>query len=86
MTFMPSQNPFQGKKPRNCEEGNSLPFLFRQVNVFFQDHNAEVITEVEQFESFFNFLNTLGGAMALWLGITIVGAFEIIEWVARYAH
>ena len=54
--------------------------------MFFQDHNAEVITEVEQFESFFNFLNTLGGAMALWLGITIVGAFEIIEWVARYAH
>ena len=51
--------------------------------MFFADHLIEEITEAEQFPTFFNFLNTLGGAMALWLGVTLVAVFEIIEWLIR---
>jgi len=56
---------------------------YLKVNIFFADHQVEVITESEQFPSIFNFLSALGGSMSLWLGITIVGAFEVIEWLFR---
>ena len=44
------------------------------------------ITENKQFPDIFNFLNTLGGATALWLGITLVGMFEAFEWMARLVY
>ena len=57
-----------------------------QVNIFYGTHNVEEITESEQFPSIFHFFNTLGGATALWLGVTLVGMFESFEWLCRLLY
>ena len=53
------------------------------MNIFYGTHDVEEIKESEQFPTLFNFLNTLGGATALWLGVTLVGMFECLEWLSR---
>ena len=57
-----------------------------QVNVFFRTHDVTEITENKQFPDIFNFLNTLGGATGLWMGITLLAIFEAFEWMARLVY
>merc|ERR1712110_634967 len=59
---------------------------YLMVNIFYGTHNVLEIKETEQFPNIFNFLNTLGGAVALWLGVTLVGMFESFEWVCRLLY
>jgi len=56
---------------------------FIQANFFFANKQAELITESPKYPTAFDFFQDLGGAMSLWLGITLVGAFEVIEWLIR---
>ena len=51
--------------------------------MFYQEDQVTEIVEKKQFSNFFVFLNTLGGALALWLGISFVAFFEVVEWIVR---
>ena len=65
-----------------CLPSNFTLQLF-QANIFYGTHDVEEIVESEQFPDIFNFFNTLGGATALWLGLSMVAVFEWVEWVSR---
>ena len=54
------------------------------VNVFFKSLNVEKTTEFKQYTPL-QFLNALGGAMSLWLGISLVAIFEYFEFLLRLA-
>ena len=51
-----------------------------QVNVYFKTLNTHMVTESEYYD-----INTMiyafGGALSLYLGISLVMVFEIFEWI-----
>ena len=57
-----------------------------QVKVFYRDMNVRKVEEIKEYPSVFNLLNSLGGALSLWLGISFIALFEIVELVARLIH
>ena len=57
-----------------------------QVKVFYRDMNVRKVEEIKEYPSVFNLLNSLGGALSLWLGISFIALFEIVELVVRLIH
>ena len=57
-----------------------------QVKVFYRDMNVKKVEEIKEYPSVFNLLNSLGGALSLWLGISFIALFEIVELVVRLIH
>ena len=61
---------------------NFVSLLF-QINVFYESLDKEDITEIPQYPSIADFLNTLGGALSLFLGASFVQILEILEIILR---
>ncbi len=57
--------------------------LLLQVNIFLRTKSVQDIAEVEQF-TFMSLLSSLGGALSLYLGITLVSIFEVLELLVRF--
>ena len=57
-----------------------------QVKVFYRDMHVRKVEEIKEYPSVFNLLNSLGGALSLWLGISFIALFEIVELVVRIIH
>ena len=61
---------------------NLFAFGF-QVNVFFESLDVDEVQEKRQYSSIFDFLNTLGGALSLFLGASLISILEIWEVILR---
>ena len=59
--------------------------MFFQLNVFFKSLSVETVAESAEY-TWQSFLSTLGGARSLWLGITFLQIFEVIELGARFMY
>ena len=57
--------------------------FYFQVNIYFESLDEDVIQEMKQFPSIFDFLNTLGGALSLWLGVSLISYLEGLEIIIR---
>ena len=58
-------------------------FFNFQVNIYFESLDEDVIQEMKQFPSIFDFLNTLGRALSLWLGVSLISYLEGLEIIIR---
>ena len=54
-----------------------------QVNIFYRSNNVEEIREVPQYPSNIAVLNALGGALSLWLGLSLLTACDCVELLFR---
>ena len=54
-----------------------------QVKIFFKDMTVIKVTQSEEFPDVWSFLGSLGGAMSLYLGTSLIAAFELLEFVFR---
>ena len=54
-----------------------------QVNVFFESLDVEDVQENPKFPTIWDFLNTLGGALSLFLGASLISIMEIFEIMLR---
>ena len=51
--------------------------------MFFESLDVEEVTEKKQYPTVWDFLHTLGGALALFLGASLISTLEILEIVFR---
>ena len=56
---------------------------FAKVKIYFKDMSVLEVMGREEFPDMFSFLSTLGGAMSLYLGMSIIAAFELLEFLIR---
>ena len=56
---------------------------FAKVKIYFKDMSVLEVLGKEEFPDVFSFLSTLGGAMSLYLGMSIIAAFELLEFLIR---
>ena len=56
------------------------------MKLYYKDMSVQKIEEVKEFPSFINVLNSLGGALSLWLGISFIAIFEVVELMFRFVH
>ena len=54
-----------------------------QINIFFETLDVEEVKETPQYPTIFEFLNTLGGALSLFLGASLISIFEVLEVLIR---
>ena len=54
-----------------------------QVNIFFESLDVEDVQENPKFPTIWDFLNTLGGALSLFLGASLISVMEIFEIMLR---
>ena len=45
--------------------------------------NVVKVTQSEEFPDIWSFLGSLGGAMSLYLGMSLIAAFELLEFILR---
>ena len=57
--------------------------VYLQVKIFYKDLNIQIVTQSEEFPDIWSFMSNLGGAMSLYLGVSIIAAFELLEFVIR---
>ena len=57
-------------------------FLF-QINIFFETLDVEEVKETPEYPTIFDFLNTLGGALSLFLGASLISILEVLEVIIR---
>ena len=57
-----------------------------QVKVFYRDLYVKKVEEIAEFPSPLSLMNSLGGALSLWLGISFIALFEIVELFIRLAY
>ena len=63
-----------------------MTFLMFQVNVYFGTLNVENISEEPKYPNFTSFFPTIGGILSLYLGLTLVNLFEILEFSIRLIY
>ena len=51
---------------------------FLQMNLVFEQPNAQIISD-KPVMTIDNLLSSVGGALSLWLGVTLMFVFEVIE-------
>ena len=49
-----------------------------QVSIYFSDLKVKTVVENEEFPTVWSFLSTLGGAVSLYLGISLIAVFELL--------
>ena len=54
-----------------------------QVNIFFNSMDVKHITQTPKYSSGYEVLGNLGGALSLYLGISLLGVFEVVEFIIR---
>ena len=54
-----------------------------QVSIYFSDFKVKTVVENEEFPTVWSFLSTLGGAVSLYLGISLIAVFELLELFIR---
>ena len=59
--------------------GLSSQFDSFQINIFFESLDVEEVKESPQFATIWDLLNSLGGALSLFLGVSLISIFEIFE-------
>ena len=59
--------------------GLSSQFDLFQINIFFESLDVEEVKESPQFATIWDLLNSLGGALSLFLGVSLISIFEIFE-------
>ncbi|ESO89679.1 hypothetical protein LOTGIDRAFT_218777 [Lottia gigantea] len=58
---------------------------FIKLNIYYEDLNYENITEEEDYETA-QFISDVGGTVGLWIGLSILSIFELVELVVRILH
>ena len=58
-------------------------FNCKQVNIFFESLDVEEVKEKKQYPTVWDFLNTLGGALSLFIGASLTSTLEILELFLR---
>ena len=57
--------------------------VYLQVKIFYKDLNIQIVTQSEEFPDIWSFMSNLGGAMSLYLGVSLISAFELLEFMIR---
>ncbi|KAL3869754.1 hypothetical protein ACJMK2_042395, partial [Sinanodonta woodiana] len=63
---------------QNYNDSRLLSFNFLKLNVYFEDLNFEKIDEVPEI-SFTQLLSDVGGAIGLWIGLSVLALCEIFH-------
>lgn len=77
------------RDPENClkleedlKENRDINFNFMKLNIYYEDLNFEDLTEVPQIE-IQQFLSDVGGAIGLWIGLSILSLCELFHLVVE---
>ena len=60
-----------------------MDIILFQVSIYYSDLQVKRVTEYEEFPDGWSFLASLGGAVSLFLGISLIQLFELLEFVIR---
>ncbi|KAK6178830.1 hypothetical protein SNE40_011326 [Patella caerulea] len=55
---------------------------FLKINIYYEDLNYENITEEEDYETS-QFISDVGGTIGLWVGLSMLSMFEVVEFVVQ---
>ncbi|KAK6989353.1 amiloride-sensitive sodium channel subunit gamma-2, partial [Biomphalaria glabrata] len=58
---------------------------FLKLNIFYRDLNYEELAEQPNYE-IFQLLSDFGGTMGLWIGLSVLSLFEIINVIAELLY
>ncbi|XP_059164385.1 FMRFamide-activated amiloride-sensitive sodium channel-like [Physella acuta] len=64
--------------------GEKLIQEFVKLNIFYQDLNHQVIVEKADYE-IYQLFSDIGGTLGLWIGISVLGIFEVVHLIIRVA-
>ncbi|XP_050401041.1 amiloride-sensitive sodium channel subunit gamma-2 [Patella vulgata] len=75
------------KSPEECQrlrnmEPRELANNFLKINIYYEDLNYENITEEEDYETS-QFISDVGGTIGLWVGLSMLSMFEVVEFVVQ---
>ena len=56
-----------------------------QINIFFESLDVEETRETAQYPTVWDFLSSLGGALSLFLGASLIATLEMFELLLRLA-
>ena len=53
------------------------------MKIYYKDMNIMTVTQKEEFPDSFSFLSMLGGTISLFLGMSFIALFELLEFFIR---
>ena len=59
---------------------------FLRLDIFYTTTTTDLVEEVAKYATPYATLSTVGGVLSLYLGITLVSMFEVVELVVRVAN